>query len=197
MGGVYAQILRYNTPFIQHSLQGTVVDYVMLRTTAGNSYTQFGWAYSNGTGSGGASVEVFSETSNSSGGVDLRFGSAPANSVPYFTILYNYVPGRFTFQLNGSQWLPYGTSGGYNPSAVFVPVASEISAETIYYDDQMAGDTTYAVGHYDAHLFVGAWQNFGGTTYSEVTSEFAVDPPPGSAPYSGTQFYTWDKRCPN
>ena len=198
IGGVYAQIARYNVPYIQHSLNGTVVDYAMLKTSTGSQYTQFGWAYSNATGAGGASVEVFTETANSSGGVDLRFGAAPVgSSVPYFTILYNYVPGRFTFQLNGSQWLPYGVSGGYNPLAVFLPVSSEIAGETIYYNDQMAGDTTSYVGHYDSHLYVGSWQTFGGTTFSEVSSEFGVDPAPGSSPYSGVQFYTWDKRCPN
>jgi hypothetical protein len=198
IGGVYGQIARYNVPYIQHALNGAVVDYVMLKTSTGSQYTQFGWAYSNATGAGGASVEVFTETANSSGGVDLRFGAAPAgSSVPYFTILYNYVPGRFTFQLNGAQWLPYGVSGGYNPNAVFTPVSSEITRETIYYNDQMAGDTTLYVGHYDVHFYIGSWQVFNGTTFSQVTSEFGVDPAPGSTPYSGTQFYTWDKRCPN
>jgi hypothetical protein len=190
VGGVYSQIEKYNVPRIVHTLRGSVVDYVMVKLST-FQYGQFGWAYS----LSGNSIEVFSEVNNN-GTAHTRFNTASGTGAyAYFTVLYDYVPGRFTFQLDGGQWLPEGTSGGYNPTAGFVPNAGEISGEIVWANDQLPGDRTDAAGHFDAHIFSSSWQNFNGSMFSQH-ADLRTDPSSG-APYGGTQFYIWDHKCPN
>lgn len=106
VGGAYAQIARYS-PFLSSYGPGYSADWVMLAdTSAPGNYAQMGWLYSS------SGPRVFSQvTRPSSPGYETKTGPAPGGSVPYFTVLYNYIPGRFSFQLDGSQWIPSGVSG--------------------------------------------------------------------------------------
>ncbi len=73
-------------------------------------------------------------------------------------MLYNYVPGKFTYQLNGSQWVPPGLGGGYNPTAYFTPHDVEVLSELHNYADQVPGGATNHTGHFGAHYYYGgAW----------------------------------------
>lgn len=101
MGGVYAQI-QANPPYIYGTPRGEISDWVMLTDVSapGMNWSQIGFSYSKGYG-----TEIFSQvTKPTSPYYETYFGSASgAGTYPTFTVLYNYVPGKFTYQLNGSQ----------------------------------------------------------------------------------------------
>lgn len=109
---------------------------------------------------------------------------------------YNFVPGRFTFQLNGAQWIPAGSSGGYNPSAYFTPHDVHSFGEIQDAADQMPGGNNNRTGHYGAHLYYnGVWQE-GWLTTRNGGFNLMVDPPGGNLGYyNGQQFYIWDGYC--
>lgn len=193
VGGVYAQI-AVNPPYVYGSHRGEVVDWVMLtdRSAPGRNWSQIGLSYSQGYG-----TEIFTQvTIPSYPFTESHFGSAAsAGSVPTFTVLYNYVPGRFTYQLNGSQYIPPGLSGGYNPIAYFTPHDVEVFAETQNLADQMPGGTANHTGHFNAHFYYnGAWSDGFLTTTQNLS--YGLDPSQGNLAYSnGKQFYIWDGQC--
>jgi hypothetical protein len=147
---------------------------------------------------------VFEQHTRTFGDFVTEYGTVQGwwGSAPYFTVLYNYVPGRFTFQVAGAQWLPDGYSGGYNPTAYFTPHGVEVGGETHNKADQMPGGTTNYAAHWNSHLYyAGAWQaGWLTTTVSPAAAvpEIGIDPPAGSlAYYDGREFYIWDKDCPS
>lgn len=190
VGGVYAQIGK-TPPYVYSTSQIEVTDWVMLNDDQ-TGWAQIGWEYRKNS-----SPRVFSQvTTNASGTAwETKYKAAPATGAPYFTVLYGYVPGRFTFQVDGSQWIPDGVSGGYNPVAYFTPHDVQVFGETHNLADQMPRGYSSTAGHWDAHVYYGAWQDGWLVTF-RTSSLYGLDPAAGNlAYYTGKQFYIWDTAC--
>lgn len=163
------------------------------RSAAGINWAQIGLSYSQTQG-----TEIFTQvTKPTYPGTETTWSTVgSAGTYPVFTVLYNFVPGAFTFQLNGSQFIPDGMSGGYNPTAYFTPHDVEVSTELHNWADQIPGGTSNHTGHFDAHYYYsGAWADGSLTTVS-FSVPAGLDPSVGSlAYYNGKTFYVWDPQC--
>jgi hypothetical protein len=88
----------------------------------------------------------------------------PAQSEPYtyYTVLYGYEPGQFTFFINGNKVA--------RAPASFVPNRADVIGETNTFGDQMPGDAGDPEVFENINVYVnGAWQPFTPTRYSENT----------------------------
>lgn len=87
--------------------------------------------------------------------------AAPA-SYSYYTILYGYEPGRFTFYVDGHKVA--------NAPAGFVPNQAEVYGETNLIGDQMPGDANDPEVFEDINVYLnGAWQPFTPTHVSRTS----------------------------
>ncbi len=109
----------------------------------------------------------------------------PAQLEPYtyYTVLYGYEPGRFTFYVNGQK-----VASG---PAKFVPNQADVIGETKLASDQMPGDANDPEIFEDIHVFVnGAWQPF--TAKHLSTTNYSGYEPPVSPSQQETCLGIWD-----
>ena len=97
----------------------------------------------------------------------LSCSSVPIAAQPepysYYTVLYGYEPGKFTFYVNGRK-----VASG---PAKFVPNQADVIGETHSLEDQMPGDANNPEVFENINIYVnGAWQPFTPTHYSENTT---------------------------
>jgi hypothetical protein len=102
----------------------------------------------------------------------LSCSSVPIAAQPepysYYTVLYGYERGKFTFYVNGRKVA--------SAPAGFVPHQAEISGETRLVGDQMPGDANDPEIFEDINIYVnGAWQPFTPTHYSGNTAYNGAD----------------------
>ena len=125
-------------------------------------------------------------------GSTVGTGTLTCNSVPipaqpepytYYTVLYGYEPGRFTFYVNGQK-----VASG---PAKFVPHQADVIGETKLASDQMPGDANDPEIFEDIHVFVnGAWQPF--TAKPLSTTNYSGYQPPVSPSQQETCLGIWD-----
>jgi hypothetical protein len=123
----------------------------------------------------------------------LTCNSIPIPAAPalysYYTVLYGYEPGKFTFYVNGRKVA--------SAPANFVPHQAEVYGETNLVGDQMPGDANDPEIFEDINVYVnGAWQPFTPTHVSRNTiynganygGYLALSAPPGR----GSCLGIWD-----
>jgi hypothetical protein len=189
VGGAFAQI-QNDQPYVASGSR--VTDWVMIANANLGEWSQIGWYYDNTYG-----TRVFAQVNNNPG-VETKFGSASSwGTYPHFTALYNFVVGKFSFQVNGTDWIPDGSSTPYTAAAIWTPHDVEVLAERHNNADQVPGGTSASAGHFDAQIYYsGSWHDGWLTTYNGGISFQGVDPSAGSvAYYNGKQFYIWDTQC--
>jgi hypothetical protein len=84
----------------------------------------------------------------------------PAGNPLEFKVLYENTPGEFTYFVNGSQkhWNGDG----------FVPNQAQNYGELQGISDQMLGAPNVHVFFSNMHVYFGSWQNFSGSTNSDI-----------------------------
>ncbi len=173
-------------------------------TGSGNELAQIGWRERR-YGQRDTLVEflfppepLLSDCNPAAVGSTVGINKLTCNSVPippqsepytYYTVLYGYEPGKFTFYINGNKVA--------NAPASFVPNRADIIGETNTFGDQMPGDAGDPEVFEDINVYVdGAWQPFTPTHYSENTiyngrnygGYLALPAPPGR----GSCLGIWD-----
>jgi hypothetical protein len=151
----------------------------------GAYYAQVGWIdHANGN------RNTMLQVNDPASGLTTRTSDASQaiGSYPYYTVLYNNVPGKFTFEVGGAAH-PWA---GYQVGANFTPDEVSISAETQNRANQIPGTTADALGFFDAHKYVGgSWSNFNGTGFVTAGASWIKE----DGPYFGTTHYIWDGDC--
>jgi hypothetical protein len=183
VGGVYAQIENQNV--VASTGVGTTAWVMISNASTPQYYAQVGWIQ-HANGNRNTMLQVHDPTS----GLTTRTSDDPQSvgSYPYYTVLYNSVPGKFTFQVAGANH-PWS---GYQVTAGFTPNQASIMGETQNRANQMPGTTSDALGFFDAHKYVsGSWQNFGGSAFATGGASWLQY----DGPYYGTTHYIWDGAC--
>lgn len=183
VGGVYAQIENQT---VVVSTGSPTTAWVMISSASNpNHYAQVGWLqWANGN------RNTMLQVSDPVSGVTTRDSAdapQPVGSYPYYTVLYNNTPGKFTFEVGGAAF-PWS---GYQVTAGFAPNQTSISAEVQDQANQMPGRTSDALGFFGAQKYKsGSWGNFNGSVLPGRPSWAAYD-----GPYYGTTHYIWDTAC--
>lgn len=167
VGGVYSAILNYS-PWVEPvGRSGTATTaWVMADRPNTTNWAQFGWweePYDPGAGLY-ARRYLFAQWTIA--GIYnypvkiVRPNPDPhLNTLRYYTVLYNYVPGKFTFQYNGQ-------TQNIDPRADFVPTRGATAGEIDTLASQMPGGTADPMWMADSHIWYGnAWRDFNGVYY--------------------------------
>lgn len=174
VGGVYSYIKNYS-PWVQPG--SMVVAWTMLHVyTQQRDYAQVGWLeYSGGT------RYTFTAYDNGSGQIMHLFAPYATNQYTYYTTLYGNVPGKFTFQANGTTL--------ENVPAGFVPNEGQVYGEIKTLASQMPGGYASVERFDDTWIYYsGAWRAFNGS-HSPPSSYF------GNNVSSTTAIQIWDNAC--
>lgn len=185
-GGIYGQIFEYS-PWVQPDplAQFWSSAWVMLNWPSGaGSWAQIGWVEFQGD-----DRRMFSQVLLVNGDGLTRYGDPqPLGTYPYYSVLYNNVPGYFTFFVNGFEivdWRHYSD---------FVPTYATISGEINTLATQMPGGYNTSEGFFDVNVWQGQWWPYDFFhprvfPVNDNPSEF------GQLAVSQTQAYIWDWRC--
>lgn len=144
------------------------------------NYAQVGW-WENALGP--TNRYTFEEWTTSPNVFTQRwYQQQPAGSSPYYTVLYNNTPGKFTFQVGGvTQHLE---------NASFTPNQAQIMGETKNRNSQMPGGINSHMAFSDSNIwYSGSWKAFNGT--SGVTNSSYH----GNSILSTRNLDIWDKAC--
>jgi hypothetical protein len=175
VGGIYARVRNYS-PWVDPASPSVAAWVALEKTGNGNELAQMGWR-EQPHGRRDTLVEYLN-TGNFSDCNPQATRAAPGftnllacNTVPipaqpepytYYTVLYGYEPGKFTFYINGRKVA--------NAPANFIPNRADVIGETKLVGDQMPGDANDPQVFENINIYVnGAWQSFTPTRYSENT----------------------------
>ncbi len=172
VGGVYANILNYS-PWVYPNNLATA--WTMLSYGGGN-WAQVGWIEY----SGGVRYTVIQWTIGPNNSRTKYLSPQSVGSTTTYTVLYNNTPGDFTFQLNGATV--------DKETASFGPTTGDNFGEIQTLADQMPGASQAQEVFSNAHIYVGGWQPFSGTSQNDLPI-FKVNV------LSSTQTNIWDSAC--
>ncbi len=201
VGGIYARVRNYS-PWVDPESGGVSAWVALEKIGNSNELAQIGWREQPHS-LRDTLVEYllpndFSDCNPQAVGNPAAVNKLTCSSVPvppqpelysYYTVLYGYEPGKFTFFVNGRR-----VASG---PAKFVPNRADVIGETHSFSDQIPGDANDPQVFEDINVYVnGAWQPFTPTRYSEKTiyngmnygGYLALPAPPGR----GTCLGIWD-----
>ena len=97
----------------------------------------------------------------------VRYPKSQVN-LPYYTVLYNFA---------GTGWMTYQVGGQtlYSENLAINPNQGWASSETHTKADQMPGGTVARMQFFDAHLYIGGWQDLAGYGYNDDWAEFGLN----------------------
>jgi hypothetical protein len=176
VGGIYARVRNYS-PWVDPASYSVSAWVALEKTGSGNELAQIGWR-ERPYGQRDTLVEflfppepLLSDCNPAAVGSTVGINKLTCNSVPipaqsepytYYTVLYGYEPGQFTFFINGNKVA--------RAPASFVPNRADVIGETNTFGDQMPGDAGDPEVFENINVYVnGAWQPFTPTRYSENT----------------------------
>jgi len=174
VGGIYSSILNYS-PWVQPGSQVTA--WTMLNN-GGSWWAQVGWWES----PYGVRY-TFVQWTPSAGQFQTHFWTPaqPVGQSTYYTTLWNYTPGKFTFQV--------ASSTIDTETAAFTPNDGQAFGEINTLASQMPGALYAPEDFSNTNWWVSGWSAFNGSPYDSSTTYFNI------AKYSSTHLQIGDKAC--